>query len=158
MSWARGRADIDRLLQDGHLERVTPSTAVAARLVAGAAAHMTFAEKGMEDDPAGALQLAYDAARKAAVALLAVQGLRATSLGGHVAAIKAVRAQFDVQGEAGTFARLDRLRRRRNSAEYPDLHSPTVSPDDARQALSTAEEVLLAARGLLDSNRLGPLT
>ena len=61
--------------------------------MADADAHVRLASKGTSDDPAGALQLSYDAARKAAAALLAVQGLRATTRGGHIAVIDSVRAQ-----------------------------------------------------------------
>ena len=63
------------------LERVPPSDDVAARLMADAEAHIRLATKGLTDDPARALQLSYDAARKASAALLAVQGLRATTRG-----------------------------------------------------------------------------
>ena len=80
MSWQRGHGEIQRLIADGELEQVPPSAEVAGRLVADADAHIGLASKGTADDPAGALQLSYDAARKAAAALLAVQGLRATIL------------------------------------------------------------------------------
>ena len=71
MSWERGRAEIERLLGDGELEHVTPSADIANRLLEAAEAHVGLADKGTEDDPAGALQLSYDAARKASAALLA---------------------------------------------------------------------------------------
>ncbi len=64
MSWERGRPEIERLLADGELERVTPSDEVAGRLIADAEAHIGLAGKGVSEDPAGALQLSYDAARK----------------------------------------------------------------------------------------------
>jgi hypothetical protein len=41
----------------------------------------------------------------------------------------------------GTFDRLDRMRRRRNDAEYPDVDTPDVTAD--------------AAAGLIGSGRLG---
>ncbi len=56
MTWERGRTDIERLIADGELERVTPSDEVASRLLADADAHIVLASKGVEDDPAGALQ------------------------------------------------------------------------------------------------------
>ena len=155
MSWKRGRADIDRLITDGELERVAASDDVAARLIANAEAHVTLASRGIEDDPAGALQLSYDAARKASAALLAVQGLRATTRGGHIAVIDAVRTQFNDRGGMEIFGRLHALRRRRNRTEYPDADTPGVDENDARQALHTAQEVIDAARRLLDSDRLG---
>lgn len=156
MSWERGRADIERLLDDGELERVTPSAEVANRLVASAEAHIALAGKGVDDDPAGALQLSYDAARKASAALLALQGLRATTRGGHIAVIDAVRAQFNDRGGMEVFGRLHRLRRRRNTTEYPDLDSPTVTDGDAAQALAIAQETVDAVKRLIDSGRLDP--
>lgn len=156
MSWQRGRGEIERLLGDGELERVTPSDEVASRLLENAEAHIGLASKGVEDDPAGALQLSYDAARKAAAALLVAQGLRSTTRGGHIAVIDAARAQFNDRGGIDVFGRLNRLRRRRNSTEYPDADSPTVVEDEARRALATARETLDAAKRLIQSGRLDP--
>ncbi len=119
MTWERGRATIEDLITKGELERVEASTDVADRLLGDAAAHVRLASLGLDDDPAGALQLSYDAARKASAALLAVQGLRATSKGGHVAVVDAVRAQFNDSGGIAVFGRINRLRRRRNDTEYP---------------------------------------
>lgn len=117
MSWERGRAEIERLLASGELERVTPSAQVATRLLDDARAHERLASKGVDDDPAGALQLGYDASRKACAALLAVEGLRATTRGGHIAVIDAVKAQFNDRGGLEVFGRLHALRRRRNRTE-----------------------------------------
>ena len=155
MSWARGRAEVEQLITDGELERVRPSPKVATRLLADAGAHISLASKGIQEDPAGALQLCYDAARKAATALLAVQGLRATTRGGHIAVIDAVRVQFNEEGGMAIFGRLHALRRRRNRAEYPDDDSPGVNEDDARNALDTARATLQATERLLGSGRLG---
>jgi hypothetical protein len=65
---------------------------MADRLLVEAASHIGSARLIALTDAAGAYQLGYDAARKAALAVLAVQGLRATSRGGHVAIQDAVRA------------------------------------------------------------------
>ena len=156
MTWERGRTDIERLIASGELERVTPFNEVAARLVADADAHIVLASNGVEDDPASALQLRYDAARNASAALLAVQGLRATTRGGHIAVIDAVKAQFNDRGGMEIFGRLHPLRRRRNRTEYPDLDSPGANEDDAKQALETGRAVVDAAKRLIDSGRLDP--
>jgi hypothetical protein len=58
MSWERGCSEIDRLIADGELERVEPSTDVGARLLTDANAHIALASKGIEDDPGGALHSA----------------------------------------------------------------------------------------------------
>lgn len=78
MPWKRGRESVERLLEDGEMERVVPSEDLADRLMDDAAAHLESAHSIQDLDPTGAYQLAYDAARKACSALLAVQGLRAT--------------------------------------------------------------------------------
>jgi hypothetical protein len=85
-----------------------------------------------------------------------VQGLRATTRGGHIAVIDAVKAQFNDRGGMEIFGRLHPLRRRRNRTEYPDLDSPGINGDDARQALETARAVVDAAKRLIESGRLDP--
>ncbi|MGH9272149.1 MAG: hypothetical protein ACRDZ2_12860 [Ilumatobacteraceae bacterium] len=49
----RGRADIERMLSDGRLERVPPSQDVSRRLLADATAHVRLAAGGIDEDPAG---------------------------------------------------------------------------------------------------------
>jgi hypothetical protein len=77
---------------------------------------LTTATGLVATDPESAYVLAYDAARHAATALLAHQGLRTTSKGGHYAVDLALRAQFG----AG-FRSFSALRRRRNELEYPEV-------------------------------------
>ena len=94
--WSKGSEVIERLLNARHLEHV-PADADAdtvAALIATARRHVTSAFATAADDPEGALALAYDAARKTATALLAHQGLRPTSAGGHIAVVEAMNAQF----------------------------------------------------------------
>lgn len=55
---------------------------------------LTTAETIASDDPDSAFVLAYDSARYAGTALLAHQGLRPTTSGGHYAVEVALRAQF----------------------------------------------------------------
>jgi hypothetical protein len=96
--------------------------------------------------------LAYDAARKAATALLALQGLRPTTGGGHIAVVETIRAQFpDVPG----LKSLDRLRRRRNDVEYPDpgRHDP-LTAEELDEALSVADQAVASARRLADSGAI----
>jgi len=144
MRWGSGEADLERLLAAGHLERVQGAQADggswldrarqaldAARLVAAAA-------------PDSSIILAYDAARQACVALLAQQGLRPTTAGGHYAIEQAIRAQFG----AGLRA-FGGLRRRRNELEYPLYPTEKASPDEAGETLNTASEIIDAAAQLL---------
>lgn len=148
--WQKGRADIERLLASGDLDGVQPSGDLTHRLLDEAAAHIDTAHAAIDDDPTGALQIGYDAARKAAIALLSAQGLRGTTEGGHRAIAAAAAAQFD-----GTFDRLERMRRRRNAAEYPDIDTPEVTDDDARDAIDAAQRMYDAAVGIINSGKLG---
>ncbi|MGF1667842.1 MAG: hypothetical protein ACFCVC_16405 [Acidimicrobiia bacterium] len=95
----------------------------------------------MELDPVGAYQLAYDASREAAMALLAARGLRPTARGGHVAVVQAMEAL----GVAG-FERLDAMRRRRNKLEYPGPDDHGATADDARAAIEWAGDMCSRAK------------
>jgi HEPN domain len=126
--WGQGRSVVDAMLDKRELERVTPSAEHAAELIAQARRHAASAERIAEADPAGAFQLLYDAARKALVAILENQGLRPTSRGGHIAVLEAVSAQLDPP--MGKVIRpFDRLRRQRNSAEYPRSDTPPFTAE-----------------------------
>lgn len=153
--WERGRATVDDLINAGELERVEASAELADRLMGNAAAHIKSAELCAGHDPAGALQLSYDAVRKSATALLSMQGLRATVSGGHIAALDAVRAQFNDRGGMPVFGQLHQLRRRRNDSEYPRPNSMTVTAEDALHAISVAQETADATHRLIDTGKLG---
>jgi len=95
MTWSTGAAKIRELLENGELDVVESSVTIARQLLADAERHLASARTiGRAGDLSGAYQLAYDALRKAAASLLAAQGLRATSRGGHIAVQDAVIAQF----------------------------------------------------------------
>jgi hypothetical protein len=155
MTWQRGRETVDRLLEMRELERVQPSEAVADRLLSDARAHLASADSIVATDAPGALQLAYDAARKACTALLATQGLRPTTSGGHVAVQTAIEEQFNGPSGVQSFARFSRLRRRRAASEYPaDMTTPTVDVDEARSGIDVATQIVDDADRLLRSGRL----
>ncbi len=157
MTWGPGRDDVDALLSGGELERVAPDADLAIRLLADSARHIESARsaRGL-GDLTGAYQLAYDALRKAAAALLAVQGLRATSRGGHIAIQDAVRAQFG--GAGSPFRSFGRIRRNRNAYEYPDSDQGGPDDGDVDDALAVSQDALAAARALIGSGQLGPWT
>lgn len=156
MTWARGLEEVRRLIEHGEVESVEASAEVAERLLRDADAHVRLAGLGLEHDPAGVLQLSYDAARKASAALLAVQGLRATTRGGHIAVVDAVRAQFNGSGGLPAFGQINRLRRRRNDTEYPSSTTPGVTTAEAEQALEVARAVIDGAKKLLGTGRIDP--
>ena len=77
MTWQPGRDKISALLAAGELEQVAVNDQVARRLLQDAARHLaTAAAAASGEDLSGAYLLAYDAFRKSAASLLAVQGLR----------------------------------------------------------------------------------
>src|SRR5256885_13419545 len=142
--WQGGEAGGERLTRRRDLETVTGPAAAGAPLLAQAHKTAATAAGLVQADAHSAYVLAYDAARFACIALLAQQGLRATTEGGHHAVERAVRAQF---GEG--FRPFADLRRRRNELEYPRLPADTATADEAQQAAAIAERLIAAADTLL---------
>lgn len=103
-------------------------------------------------DPVGAYQLLYDAARKALCAVLENQGLRATSRGGHIAVFDAVSAQLDPP--LGQVLRpFDRMRRRRNDAEYSRQDSPRFIGEDVLKDIPKVRDIVDLATRVVDEMR-----
>lgn len=151
--WNKGSEVIERQLEDRHLETVPADADTVERLVDTARRHIASATTNAASDPEGALALAYDAARKTATALLAHQGLRPTSAGGHIGVVEAINAQFP--GVDGLKS-IDRLRRRRNQAEYPDPRDyDPVTTDEVEDAIAAATACVAAAEKLLEVPQLG---
>ncbi|MEI2779098.1 MAG: HEPN domain-containing protein [Tetrasphaera sp.] len=153
MTWAVGRDKVSELLTSGELDTVPTDLNLAGRLLAEAAKHVGSARRAQEHgDLTGAYQLAYDALRKAAAALLAAQGLRATSRGGHIAIQDTVSAQFG--GPGSPFKSFGRIRRNRNRFEYPDSDTVAAHHEDVDDALSVADAAVLAVEQLLGSGQV----
>jgi len=142
--WAPGSAVIDRLLQEHRLESVRGAQADGSPWLERAS-HTPAAARAIEQaNPDSAFVLAYDAARQACTALLAQQGLRPTTSGGHYAVDESVRAQF------GTILRpFGALRRRRNELEYPLDPADRASGTEAADGIRTAAELIDAAAKIL---------
>jgi uncharacterized protein (UPF0332 family) len=142
--WPRGEAEIERLLGLRHLQVVTGAAADGEPLLAKARRTLETADSITSTDPDSAFVLAYDAARYAATALLAQQGLRPTSAGGHVAVESAIRAQF---GDG--FRGFGFLRRRRNELEYPSAGTAASDVDEAKDAVTESASIVEAAGQLI---------
>lgn len=143
--WPRGEAEVEDLLRRRDLENIAGAAADGAVLLAQADRTASTAAGLIEVDAYSACVLAYDAARFACVALLAQQGLRATSSGGHYAVERTVRAQF-----GPGFRPFGDLRRRRNELEYPHNPADAASEDESRHAVQVARQLIAAASALLD--------
>ena len=137
--WTRGEAEVEQLIARGELERVTGAAADGTLLLEQASKTAATAAGLVSSDAYSAYVLAYDSARFACIALLAQQGLRATTSGGHYAVEQAVRVQF---GDG--FRPFGALRRRRNELEYPHLPADTATSEEAEQAAGTAQSLITA--------------
>lgn len=155
MTWRPGRDRIVELIAAGELEQVAADQGMARRLLEDARRHLDSAAAAAGiGDLTGAYQLAYDAFRKSAASLLAAQGLRATSRGGHVAVQDAVITQFG--SSLNAFRALGRIRRTRNSFEYPDTDTAGPTSDDVEDAVTAATQAHAAAVTVLEQNVLTP--
>lgn len=155
MSWEPGRERVRELIDAGQMEQVTPDLTIAHRMLEDAGRHLATASQAkVSGDLSGAYQLAYDALRKSAASLLEAQGLRATSRGGHLAVQEAVTAQFGTA--VRTFRSFGRVRRARNSFEYPSSNSPGPTSDDIEDAISVATRAHEAATTILGQDVLTP--
>ncbi|HEV2637610.1 MAG TPA: HEPN domain-containing protein [Actinocrinis sp.] len=144
MRWNAGEAIVERQLQERHLEKVIGAKADGEPWLKRARRILRTAQGDLDEDPASAYVLAYDAARQGCTALLAQQGLRPTSRGGHYAVEEAVRAQFGrVLREFGV------LRKRRNELEYPEYPDEEASREEAQEAVQIATGIVDAAEKIL---------
>jgi len=142
--WPRGQAEVDAALNARHLQQVTGAAANGEPLLDKAARTLDSATALLDTDPDTAYVLAYDTARYSGTALLAHQGLRPTTAGGHYAVETVLRAQFG----AG-FRKFGVLRRRRNELEYPTVPGDHTTREEAETAITDARELLQAARQIL---------
>lgn len=143
--WKRGEIDVENLIAAGDLQKLIGEAANGERLLAKASVTLETARSAIERDPDSAFVLAYDAARQALTALLAHQGLRPTTKGGHYAVEQAIRAQF-----GPGFRQFGALRRRRNELEYPERPGDDATVDEAAQSVEHAHEIITAADSMLD--------
>lgn len=141
MTWTKGTDQIDDLVASGRLQRVPASIRVANKILDDARRHLLSAEQIAELDPPGAYALAYDAARKALVAVLEAQGLRATVSGGHVVLQEAMEAQFEPP-LGHLFRPFNRMRMRRNQVEYASSDNPEVTAQEVLSAVGQARALV----------------
>ena len=151
--WAQGAERIVAMIERDELQEIPSGVETALALLEMAERHVEAAGACVDIDVVGAYAMAYDAARKSATAVLAHQGLRPTTRGGHVAVVDAVEAQFP--GVPG-FVSLDRVRRRRNQLEYPDpARYDAITIEESSEAIAVALAVIDAARTLMGRRELG---
>ncbi|PVW04776.1 hypothetical protein DEA06_08355 [Microbacterium sp. Gd 4-13] len=150
LRWTTGRDAVDGLLARRHLDRVPANREHAEMLLDQARRHAASARILRDSDLELAFSAAYDAARKALTAVFAIQGLRPTSAGGHIAVYQGALAQFDPPLGA-TIKPFDWMRRTRNDAEYPQADSPALEADDVDEAVEAASGIIEMSATLLDT-------
>ncbi len=137
---------MERLRSRGAIHDVEIDQRAIDRLLEDAKLHLRTARAALDEDLSGAYQLAYDAARKSLTSLLLSRGLRVKGAGAHAALVEACRILFPEAAGAEVFARLERMRRTRNQAEYEgrDFDRAEVLHD-----VGTAEAVVAFVQALL---------
>ena len=143
--WKRGEAEVEALIASGDLQKLTGEAAHGERLLEKAAVTLETARLAVDRDPDSAFVLAYDAARRAVTALLAHQGLRPTTKGGHYTVEQVARAQF-----GPGFRQFGALRRRRNELEYPERPGDDATGEEAAESIENAQLIITAAEGLIE--------
>lgn len=135
------------MLERGEFDAVDPDTNLALRILELAQGGLNEAREIASKYPATAFDNAYDAGRKAMVAVLTHQGLRAGSgEGGHWVVGETIRAQVDpAMGQ-----QFQALRRIRHATEYPSADEPHATDADAHRAIEFAEKLLKAAPALIE--------
>lgn len=141
MTWTKGVEQINDLVASARLQRVPASVEVANRILDDARRHLSSALRIAEMDPQGAYALAYDAARKALVAVLEAQGLRATASGGHIVLQEAMEAQFEPP-LGHLFRPFHRMRMRRNQVEYASGDNPEVTAQEVLSVVGQARALV----------------
>jgi HEPN domain len=137
-----GRDEVEKLVSEGALRRVTADREAAGRDLVAARRHLESSLAVADVDPAGALTLAYEAARKAIGAHLRANGLRVGSGSGAHAKTGAYGvAAFDHMDAVEHFRLFDRVRQTRNRAQYDAF---SVEDADVAFALDQARAIVAA--------------
>lgn len=141
------------LLGRGQIELVKANPGHALAILAEARKHLGSARLlATTDDVAAAFVTAYDAARKALAAMLAVQGPRAKGGdGGHRVLGELMQAQLP---ESRRLLReFDWMRQKRNDTEYREENRPTATLEDVTDAIPAAERIVELAERFLEQIR-----
>lgn len=133
---------IARMLANRRLERVAVNREYAVTVIEMAKQHVRTAEAlAGSDDQAMAFTAAYDAARKALVAVLATKGLRVRPVGGAHRNTGVAATEFI---EDAALEEFEWMRQVRNATEYPSDDQPTATLQDVREAISAASAIVTA--------------
>ncbi|WP_156759342.1 HEPN domain-containing protein [Microbacterium karelineae] len=133
---------IEQMLTSRRLERIEPNVEHSLAVVQMAERHVATA-KVLEatEDHGMAFTAAYDGARKALTAVLAIEGLRVRPVGGAHRNTGIAAAAFV---DDPSFDEFDWMRQVRNATEYPDLDRPTATAQDVAEAIDAGGAIVAA--------------
>lgn len=142
--WTTGAAEVELNIAENNLQRVVGGHAEGASWLQKADKHLATARSIQGDDPESAFLLAAEAAHSMGLGLLAQQGLRPTTAGGHIVVQRVLVAQF-----GDSFKDFDWIRRRRHEAKYVAFPGEVVTDLEIADALSDTDRMLSGARQLI---------
>lgn len=112
--------------------------------LAKAEKHLATAMLLQSDDSESAFLLAAESAHAMGLGLLAQQGLRPTTSGGHLVIQRVLLAQF-----GSSFQNFDWIRRRRHEAKYVAFPGEVVTGQEIVEALQDVRQMLEGAHQLV---------
>ncbi|MBF8253072.1 MAG: hypothetical protein HW379_1414 [Actinobacteria bacterium] len=118
------------------------------RMIGQADNHITSAKNTLIDDKEGAYVLLYDAARKALMAILYLQGIRPTAFGGHSIILDVLIPQCSAS-EVALIGPFNRLRKIRNSVEYPKTEYSELDETSLREDFDKAVKIVEWAKSII---------
>ncbi|MDP1851219.1 MAG: HEPN domain-containing protein [Candidatus Planktophila sp.] len=120
----------------------------AHQMIAQAENHLRSAMNALVDDKEGAYVLLYDAARKGLTAILYLQGIRPTAYGGHSIILNVLIPQCSTS-EVALIRPFNRLRKIRNSVEYPRTDFSEIDETSLREDFNTAVKIVKWAKSTI---------
>ena len=118
------------------------------RMIAQAENHLRRARLALVADKEGSYVLLYDAARKGLMAILYLQGIRPTSFGGHSIILDVLIPQCSAP-EVALIRPFNRLRKIRNSIEYPKTEYSEIDDTSLREDFNQALKIVQWAKTLV---------
>lgn len=151
MSKDEFRKLVSSILEKRELTALLTSSKEADQLLAQSKNHINSAQMIKASDPEGAVQLAYDAARKSISALLNEVGLRVHErAGSHASFLKVAALEvFDQE----IWQDLVWVRKLRNLAEYSDSDNQTIKLYQTGESIAAAKAMVTDAERILISIR-----
>jgi HEPN domain-containing protein len=153
IAWRSDAPATAYLLGRGQIEQVNANPGHALAILVEARRHLGSARLlATTEDVAAAFVMAYDAARKALAAMLAVQGLRAKGGdGGHRVLGELMQAQLPE--DKRLLREFDWMRQKRNDTEYREENRPTATMEDVNDAIPAAERIVTLGEQFVEEVR-----